>query len=371
MSRLAQDNDAKSWKCGSCKIRNRKNATFCQSCGGHWERVYVDEDTAWEWSQADGYYNQRPRSTSAKRRGRSTRQPTDGKGKGKDKGKEKGKEKSKDKIKDLAGDRAIGPLPSPFQYQSSPSIPPWPAQDAVSPFAPALVPPSASSQHQELLAALKKAYTESAMPQDVKELLERHETSGAKQVTKDLHTATTMLGKSQKALKDAQQQRQTHRASWIAHLTESIKIWEDQLEDFRKRQMSLREAEQKAAQDIKSARTTIQQLNQVAGTTAQHDVADQLQEETVETADNEEQQLRQKLQQTLANCATALGIQQFEIHSDGEVDEQTRAKRARSQEKEDKETKEGGKDAQMVDLTVPSSWPWAASSLVLKWKEEV
>ena len=313
----------------------------------------MDEDTAWEWNQADGYYNQRPRSTSAKRRGRSTRQPTDGKGKGKEKGKEKGK----DNKKDPAGDRAIGPFPSPFQYQSLPSIPPWPAQDAVSPFAPALISQSASSQQQELLAALKRAYNESSMPQDVKELLERHETSGAKQVTKDLHMATTMLGKSQKALKDAQQHRQTHRAAWIAHLTESIKIWEDQLEDFRKRQMSLREAEQKAAQDIKSARATIQQLNQVAGTTTQTEVVDQLQEEAVETADNEEQQLRQKLQQTLANCATALGLQQFEIHSDGEIEEQARAKRARSQEKEDQETKEGGRDTPMapIDLTRQSS----------------
>ena len=71
-------------------------------------------------------------------------------------------------------------------------------------------------------------------------------------------------------LKEAQQQRQSHRTAWLAHLTESMKLWEGQLEEFKKRQMALREAEQKAAQDISSARSTIQQLNQnSSGTSAE------------------------------------------------------------------------------------------------------
>lgn len=104
------------------------------------------------------------------------------------------------------------------------------------------------------------------MPPEVKELVEKHESSGTRQITKDLHSATTMLGRAQRALKDAQQQRQTHRNAWLAHLTESMQLWESQLEEFKRRQMALREAEQKASQDIASARSTIQQLNQTSGT---------------------------------------------------------------------------------------------------------
>ncbi len=172
------------------------------------------------------------------------------------------------------------------------------------------------------------------MPQDVKELLDRHEATGAKQVTKDLHTATTMLGKAQKALKDAQQQRHSHRAAWISHRTESVKIWASQLEEFRKRQMTPREAEQKATQDIKAARTNIQQLNQTAGNNQMAEVADNTQEEHADpNMDTVESQLRSKLQQTLTQCANALGVTQpIEIPSDPDNEEATRAKRARSQE---------------------------------------
>lgn len=124
-----------------------------------------------------------------------------------------------------------------------------------------------------------------------------------------------------------------------------MQLWEGQLEEFKRRQMALREAEQKASQDIASARSTIQQLNQTSGTGQASEMVDPFQEESTETkADTEEAGLRAKLQQTLAQCASAVGVMTtVEIHSDAEGDEQARAKRARSAEK--------AKDAQMVDLT--------------------
>ncbi len=288
------------------------------------------EEVGWEWTNPHGEhsYPARPRSGSARRR----RKPQHDKAKG------KGKEKGKEKGKDANGDQ-IGPLPSPFHYTSpvTQAVTPWPNTETTSPFTmvpsqPSQSTPSASSQ--ELISALKKAYNDGDMPQSVKELLDKH--TGAKQVTKELHNATTMLGKAQKALKDAQQQRHSHRAAWISHLTESVKIWESQLEEFRKRQMTLREAEQKATQDIKAARANIQQLNQTAGNNPMAEVADNTQEDHVDpNMDTVESQLRGKLQQTLTQCANALGVTQpIEVPSDPDNEEATRAKRARSQDKD-------------------------------------
>lgn len=308
---------------------NKKLAEYCQSCGTHWEMA---ADT---W---DGAGPQTPRRSQSARRRRQNAK-SDGKG-SKDKGKDKGKEQSRQKGKDGLAEQPFGPLPAPFHYTPTTLVPsiPWPASDTTSPFQTAQNQQAvvASTASQELISALKKAYVDSTMPQEIKDIVEKHESSGSRQTTKELHAATTQLGRAQKALKEAQQQRQSHRTAWLAHLTESMKLWEGQLEEFKKRQMALREAEQKAAQDISSARLTIQQLNQNSSGTSATEMADPFQDEPVEsTADNEEANLRVKLQQSLAQCASVVGVTSaaVEIHSDGE--EEKRAKRARSEEGRD------------------------------------
>ena len=308
---------------------NKKLAEYCQSCETHWE---LAADT---W---DGAGPQTPRrSQSARRRRQGAK--SDGKG-AKDKGKDKGKEQSRQKGKDGSAEQPFGPLPTPFNYTPTTLVPsiPWPTNDTISPFQAAQNQQAAvaSTASQELISALKKAYVDSTMPQEIKDIVEKHESSGSRQTTKELHAATTQLGRAQKALKEAQQQRQSHRTAWLAHLTESMKLWEGQLEEFKKRQMALREAEQKAAQDISSARSTIQQLNQNSSGASATEMTDPFQDEPVEsTADNEEANLRAKLQQTLAQCASVVGVTSaaVEIHSDGE--EEKRAKRARSEEGRD------------------------------------
>ena len=303
------------WYCYHCKRMNKKLAEFCQSCGTHWEMA------AETW---DGAGHQTPRrSQSARKRRQGAK--SDGKG-SKDKGKDKGKEQNRQKGKDGPAEQPFGPLPTPFHYTPTTMVPSAQNRQAA----------LASTASQELISALKKAYADSTMPQDIKDIVEKHESSGSRQTTKELHAATTQLGRAQKALKEAQQQRQSHRTAWLAHLTESMKLWEGQLEEFKKRQMALREAEQKAAQDISSARSTIQQLNQNSSGTSASEMVDPFQEEPVETtADNEEANLRAKLQQTLAQCASVVGVTStaVEIHSDGE--EEKRAKRARSEEGRD------------------------------------
>ena len=72
--------DRQGWKCGVCRIMNRKKAEFCQSCGGHWHTCF-EEDNSWSWSAGNATQSSpRPRSGSARRR--SQRQSTKGTSKG-------------------------------------------------------------------------------------------------------------------------------------------------------------------------------------------------------------------------------------------------------------------------------------------------
>ena len=241
--------------------------------------------------------------------GRATK--SDGKG-SKDKGKDKGKDQSRQKGKDAPAEQPFGPLPTPFHYTPTSLVPsiPWPTTDTASPFQAAQNQQAAlaSTASQELISALKRAYADSTMPQDIKDIVEKHESSGSRQTTKELHAATTQLGRAQKALKEAQQQRQSHRTAWLAHLTESMKLWEGQLEEFKKRQMALREAEQKAAQDNSSARSTIQQLNQkLQWYHPERDGGSLPRRTSGIYADNEEANLRAKLSRPWHNVHQWLG----------------------------------------------------------------
>ncbi len=82
-----------------------------------------------------------------------------------------------------------------------------------------------------------------------------------KQITKELHAATTALGKARKSHQEATESRRQLRASWLHHLEESAKAWESQLEHFKSNMAMLQEQEDKAVQEVAMAQKTIQQLN--------------------------------------------------------------------------------------------------------------
>ena len=131
-------------------------------------------------------------------------------GKGKHKGKSKG---GKNKSKDIASS-SLGQ--SPFTPLAT-ELPPWPSLEGAASNLMPTVPPSSTpfmvaqanetiAQKREVVNALKTAYTDSAMmPQDTKDLIvkmendiEKLEKEHSKATTKNLHSATTALGKAQK-----------------------------------------------------------------------------------------------------------------------------------------------------------------------------
>ena len=104
-----------------------------------------------------------------------------------------------------------------------------------------------SQTAQDLVVALKKAFPEtSSMPAPLREALERAEVSGAKQITKDLHAATSSLGRARKAYQEASDARKQLKSNWMKHLEESLKAWEGQLDSYRSNLAQLQDAEAKA-----------------------------------------------------------------------------------------------------------------------------
>lgn len=159
---------------------------------------------------------------------------------------------------------------------------------------------------------LRSAYSESnPMPQDVKEYVEKLEKETAKTVTKTLHSATTAMGKAQKTLADTLDAKKQHKARWTAHITEAIKTWKAQLQDYRKQQNTLQEIANKAKADIEQFKTSIQQLTTTvpgASMAAMPSMPAATEIEDLD-ADNAEEKLQLQLQSVLRSCAEALGLE--------------------------------------------------------------
>ena len=191
-------------------------------------------------------------------------------------------------------------------------MPPWPAQESVSSnLLPALPTAPTGVPNQEVATMLRSAYSETnPMPQDVKEYIERLEKETAKTVTKTLHSATTAMGKAQKTLAETLDAKKQHKARWTAHITEAIKTWQSQLQDFRKQQNTLQEVANKAKADIEQYKTSIQQLTTTvpgASLAAMPSMPTATEVEDSD-ADNMAEKLQSQLQKVLRSCAESLGM---------------------------------------------------------------
>lgn len=319
--------DRQGWKCGVCRIMNRKKAEFCQTCGGHWHTCF-EEDNSWSWSASNAMQSSpRPRSGSARRR--SQRQSAKGTSKGKEKGDKGSKEKGKPAPSQEG--KAVSPFSVVGSYsQQQPSTAPWPVMDfsqfqtATSTSTTVVNQGQTSQPAQELIQAIKKAFPEaSAMPAPVKEALEKAEVSGAKQITKDLHAATSALGRARRAFQEASEARKQLKSGWMKHLEESLAAWEKQLDTYRTSYAQLQDAESKALQDVANAKRSIQQLNSQSGSSGAEDQA--LVEEAVDlNGDKEEEKAKQRLQAVMQSCMVSVGVEMrqpeiMEIHSDTDV----------------------------------------------------
>ena len=142
-------------------------------------------------------------------------------------------------------------------------------------------------------------------------------------------------------------QKKAHRAMWLKHITEGIQVWERQLEEYRRHQAMLTDLARRATTEISSTSRAIQLLGAAGTGTALPSIpapeAAETLEQGDESADQEEDQLRQKLQAILRSCASSLGVNpeggvppldtkpEAESMEDGKSEEKT-SKRPRSLE---------------------------------------
>ena len=148
--------------------------------------------------------------------------------------------------------------------------------------------------------------------QEIKDAMERTESLVSKQLTQDLHRATTSMGKAQKTLKELMDSKERHRLQWLQHLAESLKGWQQQLESYDAKQEEFVVCIQKARKDMESAHVLIQKLNAKAAGKAVPELQDPIPVDTAQDMshikDPEERNLRKQLHSLLASCATKMEL---------------------------------------------------------------
>ena len=354
------------WKCASCSKINGKKAAFCDRCGDSWEHglqhnaksqtdtsqatwTYqrwkdwgTDANQTWDRSSASSRSSSR-RQFDRPKTGPRRRKPRTKASAPKPKGRGRGN-------KGYAGDGQSSSLPLP--PPSAP--PPWPTLDHATALASNTTTVSQDSgaaqltqqqltENREIARLLREAYPDAnTRPAEATAAIERAEQGLKKSVTKSLHSATKALDRAQKLLTETSDARRVHRSSWLAHLTESIKTWESQLEAYRKHGAALQELALKARADIAAARADIQRLSSqepegsMALAAVQVPLVEEGQQEDL--VDSEEERLRQQLQNILHTCAGSLGVtvasptEVQTIISDEDKDDRTTNKRQRSVE---------------------------------------
>eukprot|EP00438_Fugacium_kawagutii_P031376 Skav227564 [mRNA] locus=scaffold154:55393:60511:- [translate_table: standard] len=303
------------WKCGSCNKTVSYKFNFCGKCGWHWQngsqqRAHTPKQRPsnaypknqdypnWEWPKPG--QNPQPKKPPKDRSKSARKEAKDRRAKEKKEKQNRGKEED----------------------QPPEGIPLWPGgPPSLEPFAtPAPSNAASSSTNAELLQALKSAYTNTSdMPGHVKSLIEKTEIDQSKAKIKDLHAATTLLGKSEKNVKAAQLARRTHRLAWLKHLVESIKVWEKQLEGFRQKEAQLQEAATIARKELSNAKQVVTELN--AKATGMKIPVEIVAEDTTEDTKDaqlaaELEEMKDRLQSLLQTCAGAVGVTAIPVEDD-------------------------------------------------------
>ena len=99
------------------------------------------------------------------------------------------------------------------------------------------------------------------MPSEIKAMVEKSQSVVNRQTTRDLHLATTQLGRAKKCLDELTESRGAHRQAWMKYLKECTDSLNQQQEKFNEQEKQFAELMEKAKGEIKSARATIQTLS--------------------------------------------------------------------------------------------------------------
>ena len=333
--------DKAPWRCGPCRRMVKATQSYCPACGSWWESVidhtYVQPrkeqwDQSWTWNSWEeaaakgtprgaGRKPSRVRSSSERRRTQ--------KGKGKGKGSKVG------------GKGADMPKEHTKPHYSLPLAPqPWIADGEVPAAVTAPSIAQAVNSSSEVITALRKLYPDPAqMPSDLRTAVERTEAQTSRQVTRDLHTATSQLGRAKKSLAEAKEARGQHRKAWFAFLAECATTWREQQKAYVDHEQVLKSQEEKARLEIVTITNQIQQLTSKNVTDSGLDLANSssppsLPPEAAEVVeeDLEEKQLRLSAQNALKECLGTVKEENEAILVDSEEEEGRAGKRQRSEE---------------------------------------
>ena len=163
--------------------------------------------------------------------------------------------------------------------------------------------PASSSQGTDLIMAIKKAFPDASMiPSEIREALDKSEVV----VTKDLHRATSALGKAQKSVRELEEAKDRHRTQWLGHMKESLTSWQQQMQAYDEQQCNFTAAINKARTEMDQAHQSIQVLNaRAAGKTPPEPPPVKKEELGAPTGedDQEERDLRKQVHQMVALCA--------------------------------------------------------------------
>ncbi len=325
------------WKCVQCKRMNKKLATYCQSCGNHWEQCAQTPN----WRREVDDWERQP---SPRRRSSSARKRTNPKGQGKHQSKNDAGGKRGHGTKGKDAKDALSPF-APATYLPSGSKPQYALPSAPLPWVVDGEGPSGSSNgnagvaanpHSEVLLALKKMYPDpSQMPMELRTAMEKTEAQNSKQMTRDLHTATSQLGKAKRSLAEAKEARAGHRKAWFAYLAECATVWKEQQKNFVDHEQVLKAQEEKSRLEIIQITSQIQQITATnaldSGLAPVAPVAPPIELQEGLEDKTEEKKLREAAQVALQSCLASVKEETETIQVDSENEEHP-TKRARSED---------------------------------------
>ena len=168
-----------------------------------------------------------------------------------------------------------------------------------------------SSFRSAVSLELKKMYPDPAqMPSELQAAVEKTEAQSSKQVTRDLHSATSQLGRAKKSLADSKEARSKHRKAWFTYLAECATVWKEQQVAFSEREQLLRAQEEKSRLEIVQITSQIQQLTNKnvaeSGLGATSPAIPPVDAQEGQEDEVEEKKLKEAAQEALQLCLTSV-----------------------------------------------------------------
>ena len=177
----------------------------------------------------------------------------------------------------------------------------------------------ATTERTEMVQALRTAFPDAkSMPDDVKKFIDKYEVQNSKQITTEMHRATTTMGKARKTLHGLLDAKAKHRTAWLRHLRALLETLQKQVDASETQQKDYQDRINAARREVQTSRRTLQRLNAQAAEAALPETL--IEEEDVETVniDGEDRDLKEQVTILLNKCLKASDLESIDILSDEE-----------------------------------------------------